>query len=106
MTRNFTLPSTVPTGSYRIILKAQQTGSSVEKEVNATDIPVVQINGNYILGDVDRSGNVDISDVVMMVNYILGSDNSSSVLNYGDMDGSGNIDISDVVALVNLILGN
>ena len=106
MTRYFTIPSTVPTGSYRIILKAQQTGSSVEKEVYATDISVVQINGNYILGDVDRSGNVDISDVVMMVNYILGSDNSSSVLNYGDMDGSGNIDISDVVALVNLILGN
>ncbi len=106
MTRTFTLPSTVPTGSYRIILKAQQTGSSVEKEVNATDIPVVQINGNYILGDVDRSGNVDISDVVMMVNYILGSDNSTNVLNYGDMDGSGNIDISDVIALVNLILGN
>ena len=106
ITCSFTLPSTIPTGSYRIVLKAQQTGSSVEKEVYATDIPVVQINGNYILGDVDRSGNVDISDVVMMVNYILGSDNSSSVLNYGDMDGSGNIDISDVVALVNLILGN
>ena len=106
MTRSYTLPSTIPTGTYRIILKAQQTGSSMEKEVYATDIPVVQINGNYILGDVDRSGNVDISDVVMMVNYILGSDKSSSVLNYGDMDGSGNIDISDVVALVNLILGN
>ena len=106
MTRSYTLPSTIPTGTYRIILKAQQTGSSVEKEVYATDISVVQIIGNYILGDVDRSGNVDISDVVMMVNYILGSDNSSSVLNYGDMDSSGNIDISDVVALVNLILGN
>ena len=106
MTRSFTIPSSVPTGSYRIILKAQQTGSSVEKEVYATDIPVVQINGNYILGDVDMSGNVDISDVVKMVNYILGSDSSANVLKYGDMDGSGTIDISDVVALVNLILGN
>ena len=106
ITCSFTLPSTIPTGTYRIVMKAQQTGSSVEKEVYATDIPVVQINGNDILGDVDRSGNVDISDVVMMVNYILGSDNSTNVLNYGDMDGSGNIDISDVVALVNLILGN
>lgn len=105
MTRYFTIPSTVPTGSYRIILKAQQTGSSVEKEVYAPDIPVVQIIGNYILGDVDRSGNVDISDVVMMVNYILSND-SSSALSTGDMDGNGTIDITDVVALVNLILSN
>ena len=106
MNRSFTLPSNIPTGRYRIILKAQQTGSSVEREVFAADIPEVQINGTYLLGDVDKSGNVDISDVVMMVNYILGSDSSDNVLIYGDMDSSGNVDISDVVALVNLILGN
>lgn len=105
MPRSFTLPSNIPTGKYRIILKAQQTGSSVEKEVIAADIPEVQINGTYLLGDVDKSGNVDISDVVMMVNYILGSESSANVLLYGDMDSSGNVDISDVVALVNLILG-
>lgn len=106
MNRSFTIPSNIPTGKYRIILKAQQTGSSVEKEVIAADIPEVQINGTYLLGDVDKSGNVDISDVVMMVNYILGSESSANVLLYGDMDSSGNVDISDVVALVNLILGN
>ena len=106
MNRSFTLPSNIPTGKYRIILKAQQTGSSVEREVFAADIPEVQINGTYLLGDVDKSGNVDISDVVMMVNYILGSESSANVLLYGDMDSSGNVDISDVVALVNLILGN
>lgn len=106
MNRSFTLPSNIPTGRYRIILKAQQTGSSVEREVFAADIPEVQINGTYLLGDVDKSGNVDISDVVMMVNYILGSESSANVLLYGDMDSSGNVDISDVVALVNLILGN
>ncbi len=106
MNRSFTLPSNIPTGKYRIILKAQQTGSSVEREVYAADIPEVQINGTYLLGDVDKSGNIDISDVVMMVNYILGSESSANVLLYGDMDSSGNVDISDVVALVNLILGN
>ena len=52
-------------------------------------------------------GYVDISDVVMLVNYILGSVTDAEapgVLKYGDMDGSGSADISDVVAVVNKIL--
>ena len=61
---------------------------------------------NKILGDVDMSGEVNITDVVALVNYILSNDSSSSVLSTGDMDGNGTIDITDVVALVNLILSN
>ena len=106
ITSYLTIPNSIPTGSYSIVMKSKESGSSVEKEVYSPTPPVVQINGNYILGDVDMSGNVDISDVVKMVNYILGSDSSANVLKYGDMDGSGTIDISDVVALVNLILSN
>ena len=105
MTRNFTIPSTIPTGTYRIIMKAQQTGSSVEKEVYTAEAPEVQINGSFLPGDVDMSGEVNITDVVALVNYILSND-SSSVLSNGDMDGNGTIDITDVVALVNLILSN
>ena len=56
-------------------------------------------------GDVNVDGDVTIADVVMMVNYILGStDNAANVLKYGDMDDSGEVNISDVVALVNKIL--
>ncbi|MBO7558657.1 MAG: autotransporter-associated beta strand repeat-containing protein [Bacteroidaceae bacterium] len=58
-------------------------------------------------GDVNVDGDVTIADVVMMVNYILGStDNAANVLKYGDMDDSGEVNISDVVSLVNIILGN
>lgn len=105
MTRSYTLPSTIQTGTYRIVMKAQQTGSSVEKEVYAPEVPEVQINGSFLPGDVDMSGEVNITDVVALVNYILSND-SSSVLSTGDMDGNGSIDITDVVALVNLILSN
>ena len=56
-------------------------------------------------GDVNVDGEVTIADVVMMVNYILGStDNAANVLKYGDMDDNGEVNISDVVALVNKIL--
>ena len=54
-------------------------------------------------GDVNRDGNVDISDVVALVNIILNS--SSDYQAEADQKNDGNIDISDVVALVNIILG-
>ena len=63
-----------------------------------------QINTN--LGDVNGDGKVDISDVVCMVNHILGSDNTSFVIENADMNGDGDINISDVTVLVNIILGN
>ncbi|MBR3531013.1 MAG: hypothetical protein IKN83_06565, partial [Bacteroidaceae bacterium] len=59
---------------------------------------------DYELGDVNKDDVVDISDVVMTVNYVLGNETNESVLVYGDMDGNGIIDITDVVALVNQIL--
>ena len=62
----------------------------------------------YEMGDVNMDGSVDISDVVLLVNYILGSTTDAEapgVLKYGDMDGSGAADISDVVAIVNKVLG-
>ena len=50
-------------------------------------------------------GRVDISDVVLMVNYILGDSSLVNVPLYGDMNDDSSVDISDVVALVNIILG-
>ena len=53
-------------------------------------------------------GAVDISDVVLAVNYVLGSADASAeygVTTYGDMNADGTVDISDVVVIVNKILG-
>ena len=58
--------------------------------------------GANLVGDVNGDGAVDISDVVRLVNIILGNgmvENSSA-----DVNGDGAVDISDVVRLVNIIL--
>ena len=60
----------------------------------------------YTLGDVNGDKKIDISDVVAMVNHILGNTPSTSFkVQAADINKDGNIDISDVVALVNMILG-
>ena len=54
-------------------------------------------------GDTNEDGNINISDVVTLVNRILGD---SKAYYFYDTNDDGNINISDVVNLVNMILGN
>ena len=56
-------------------------------------------------GDVNADGQIDISDVVVLVNYILTSNADNIHLGVADINDDDSIDISDVVELVNIILG-
>jgi hypothetical protein len=57
-------------------------------------------------GDVNADGLVDISDVVMTVNFILGKNTPTPAqAQAADYNGDGAIDIADVVQIVNMILG-
>ena len=90
--------------------KGRFSGTVTLGSANAESV-VVALTGvsDYALGDTNMDGSVDISDVVLTVNHILGSADLSArhgVLTYGDMNADGTIDISDVVAIVNQILGN
>ena len=64
------------------------------------------LNYEYEMGDVNMDKNVDITDVVLAVNYILsnGTTNAKGIHKYGDMDQNGTIDITDVVTIVNKVL--
>ncbi|MBQ2332921.1 MAG: dockerin type I repeat-containing protein, partial [Prevotella sp.] len=55
-------------------------------------------------GDVNGSGHIDVTDVVMEVNYILGEEPESFVFKNADMNGDKTINISDVMEIINIIL--
>lgn len=55
-------------------------------------------------GDVDGNGTVDIDDVTMMIDLILGRPSPDILLDAADYDGSGLIDIDDVTAMIHFIL--
>ena len=54
------------------------------------------------LGDVNSDGNIDVLDVVMLVNQILGS--NTLELDNADINDDNEINILDVVALISIIL--
>ena len=76
---------------------------------NEDEIGALETLGNvnvyfYILGDVDHSGTITVTDVVFTAKYILFQNPEPFVFEAADMNGDGKITITDVVKIANLIL--
>ena len=54
-------------------------------------------------GDVDHSGSVDISDVTILIDYLLNND-SPIFTDTADVNGDGQINISDITELIDKLL--
>ena len=60
---------------------------------------------NSNVGDINLDSLINVVDVVLLVNYILGIDTlSEDSIQQADLDNNNIINIIDVVALINLIL--
>lgn len=58
-----------------------------------------------IKGDIDGDGELSVTDVVIMVNVVMGTSSAESITKY-DMDDDGELSVTDVVMLVNLVMNN
>ena len=57
------------------------------------------------LGDINQDFVIDILDVVILINFVIGNTEPSSYESYlSDINSDGQIDVLDIVMLVNLIL--
>lgn len=60
---------------------------------------------DYLMGDVNGDGKVDVADVSGLINHILGK-STVAYPEAADLNGDGKVDVSDVSALIRLILTN
>ena len=85
------------TGSYSFIMPAEDVTISAAFDVSTEP--------DFILGDVDRDGDVTISDLTALIDYILG--NTVDIdLNAADVNADGIIDIADATGLIDMLLSN
>jgi hypothetical protein len=54
-------------------------------------------------GDVNDDGQVNVSDVTVLINMILGTVTMNDAV--ADVNADGQVNVSDVTALINIILG-
>ena len=60
----------------------------------------------FLRGDVNGDGQVKISDVTALINYLLSGDASAINLQAADCNQDGNVKIGDVTALINYLLSS
>lgn len=64
----------------------------------------VQLLEQQLRGDANGSGTISISDVTLIIDYLLAGCQSSFHIENADMNGDGEISISDVTSLIDFLL--
>ncbi len=110
-------------GACAVILSAhpdwtpRQVRASLMLTADNTDSPdndygwgiidvMAAINLSLLTGDVDGNGLVNIVDIVLAVNYLVGSQTPDAYQSFqSDINEDGILDITDIVLMVNIVLG-
>ncbi len=82
-------------GTYTFVLTIGEEG--IKMDVLGFPAPVLH-------GDVNGDGFVDVGDIGVLVNIMLGTENAANYPN-ANVDGLDSIDVSDVNEVVNIMLG-
>ena len=67
-------------------------------------ISATEVMSPVLIGDVNEDGDVNISDVTRLIDYLLGHEIVPFNVNNADVFSSGDINIADVTALIDLLL--
>ena len=59
----------------------------------------------YARGDVNADGIVDVSDVNIAIDIVLGKDSNDKYDGRADLDGNGMVDVADVNQIIDIVLG-
>lgn len=107
LTLSLLIPSRVANGEYQGIAQnialTNEYGTSETLDDTQFSWTIV---GGYAMGDVNHDGAVNVTDVSLTVNHILGNATPVFYEENADMDQDGNINITDITNIVNLILSN
>ena len=60
---------------------------------------------SYALGDVNQDRELNVTDVIVLTNYIMNPDPNTPILLY-DTNSDGEVNVTDVIRLVNKIMNN
>ena len=94
---------------YFCYLYYYSNGETVKKGTQSyyLNFPTEPQQPEYILGDVNDDGGVDIDDITMLIGVVLGSTPSTPhIVLAGDITHDTIIDIDDITALISQVLGS
>ena len=102
------IPSQNNDGEVQYYIQAIDLGGRFETLPIAGYFSFDAVGGTPVQsGDVNMDGQINVLDIVLAVNYILGFETLSDYqMQITDMNNDGTVNILDVISIVNIILGN
>lgn len=102
----YTVNNLVEGGTFLYKVKALYTDGTESAWSNKEMVTLFD-NGpaphEFVVGDVNHDGGVNISDVTTLIDYLLGNPDGVCTT-CADVDGQGDINIADVTALIDMLL--
>jgi hypothetical protein len=98
-------------GSFTFVPDSTQVDSTWELTFIASDgtladsVTTVVGVRQYIPGDADANGSVNVSDIVYLIDFVFATGPAPQPLLAGDCDGSGTVNVSDIAYLIQFIFG-
>lgn len=81
-----------------------KAGTAYFIAIEATDNDILRLGSAGLLGDVNDDGKLSVTDVMLLVKYVIGSDPGQINLNNADVNSDNNITVTDVMLLINMII--
>lgn len=91
--------------NYDRNLPYDYTGEAIEIPARSVVTLVVDLANDCQTCDVNCDGAVDVSDVNIVINVMLGKDSNATHMSRADVSGDGAIDVTDINIVINTMLG-
>lgn len=92
-------------GTYEYMVKAIYTDGTESVWSNIEHVVLTGNGDEPLIGDVNGDGEVSISDVTSLIDYLLSSNLDLINKDVADVNSDGEVTIGDVTALIDLLLG-
>lgn len=100
-TTSYKLTGLSPETEYKYVVKAIYDG---DESAWSNAVTVITSGETIIKGDVNADGVVDINDINILINIILGVDDASVYNGRADLNGDGTVDVSDINETIVIIM--
>ena len=103
-TLDFSLDNLVEGWQYFVYVSCYSEGTMVNVKGTSSYIIVFPEEPEFILGDVNGDGAIDIDDITAIIQYVLTGNGEALDVLAADYDQSGKVDIDDITAVIDRVL--
>ena len=91
-------------GTYEIKISDIVLSTTKAVKINGDDVTAQLEVKSYLLGDPNNDGSIDVVDITMIANHILGNNPENFIFAAADVDVDGIVDVNDIISIANIIL--